>query len=262
MILNILIKLFSGSIASIFLLQIPADAQAILANGIGPKIADSRCMEKDYRHKTASQLERMSAEELIDESERHWNYHGSLMDDYGMFILDSYKEKIGIKIIPVLAELAANFESQPHSNCQQQRFFTAFAIAADVDDQVVRLRSREDGRTAIAAVVAALRQMAEAGLAKQPYSKYPFGLYLLESVLKTNDHDGLMRELLSDEYGVKLTDDEFIDFVMFLTKTYPSYPSWTPRIKSGRDLRGSKKKYHTAFLEYKRDARNSSLRSQ
>ncbi|MEO7673136.1 MAG: hypothetical protein ABIU09_03540 [Pyrinomonadaceae bacterium] len=203
----------------------------------------------------------MAPEHLIDESERHWNYHVRLMDKYGMFTLSSYRDRIGIAIVPVLTKLAGNFASRPQSTCQQQRFFTAFAIAADVDDQKVRLSTRKDGQAAISAAADAIRRMEDAGLADHPYSKYPFGMYLLDLVRGINDHDGLMRELLKAEFGVQMSDGEFVNFVKFLTSTYPTYPSWTPRVNMGRDLRPNKKKYYDAYLQFKDTVQTKTGRS-
>ena len=197
----------------------------------------------------------MTAEQLIDESERHWNYHVGLMDKYGMFTLDSYTEKIGIEIIPVLIKLAGNFASRPLSRCQQERFFTAFAIAADVDDQKVRLRTAKDGQSAISAAADAIQKMKDAGLADHkayPLNKYAFGLHLLDSVRGVNDHDGLIRKLLNEEFGVQLSDEEFTNFVQFLTSTYATYPSWTPRVRMSRDLRPNKKRYYDAYQQFRK----------
>ena len=166
----------------LFLPLVPVVAQELGPDDIDPETEDTRCVEKNYRHKTAGELERMIPEQLIDESEKEWNYHVGLMDKYGMFTLGSYKDKIGVAIIPVLTKMAENFVARPLSKCQQQRFFTALAIASDVDDQIVRLRSRKDGQFAILAADEAIRRMKDAGLADPnvyPYNKYPFGIRLL-----------------------------------------------------------------------------------
>ena len=239
----------------LFLTLAPVGAQELGPNDIDPKTEDTRCVEKNYRHKTARELARMTAEQLIDESERHWNYHVGLMDKYGMFTLDSYTERIGIEIIPVLIKLAGNFASRPLSRCQQERFFTAFAIAADVDDQKVRLRTAKDGQSAISAAADAIQKMKDAGLADHnayPLNKYAFGLHLLDSVRGVNDHDGLIRKLLNEEFGVQLSDEEFTNFVQFLTSTDATYPSWTPRVKMSRDLRPNKKRYYDAYQQFRK----------
>jgi hypothetical protein len=244
-----------------FLPLVSVDAQELGPRDIDPKTEDIRCVEKNYRHKTVRELEQMSPEELIDESERHWNYHVGLMDKYGMFTLHSYTEKIGIEIIPVLTKLAGNFASRPQSKCQENRFFTAFAIAADVDNQIVRLRTIKEGQAAISKAAQAIQQMKNAGLADhvaKPYNKHPFGLYLLDKVRGINEHDELMREMLASEYGVRLLNNEFVSFVEFLTSIHPTYPSWTPRVNMSRDLRKNKKKYHEAYLRFKKSDRNRS----
>lgn len=239
---------------------VPVSAQELGPNDIDPRTEDVRCIEKNYRHKTASELDRMIPEELINESAKEWNYHVSLMDKYQLFTLSSYKGKIGIAIIPVLTKLAGDFASRPLSKCQQQRFFTAFAIAADVDDQIVRLRTRGDGQTAISTAEDALKQMKDAGLTDNeiyPYNKFPFGIYLLDRLQGINEHDELMRKLLEEEFGVHLSDVEFFKFVNFLTSTYPTYPSWTPRVNNSRDLQPNRKKYHDAYLQFKKTVQTS-----
>ena len=251
---------FSVIFCVLFLPLVSVGAQELGPKEIDPKTEDTRCVEKNYRHKTARELKRMTPEQLIDESEREWNYHLGLMDKYGMFTLNSYTDKIGVAIIPVLTKLAGNFASRPLSRCQQKRFFTAFAIAAGVDDQIVRLRTRKDGQAAISAAVDAIQRMKDAGLADHnahPYNKYPFGLHLVDSVRGINDHDGLMRELLEAEFGLQLSDEEFANFVKFLTSSYPTYPSWTPRVNMSRDLLPNKKKYHDAYLKFKKTVRTS-----
>ena len=237
-------------------------AQVLGPSDIDPNTEDTRCVEKNYRHKTARELNRMTPEELIDEDTRHWNYHVSLMDKYGMFTLNSYQEgkRIGVAIIPILTKLAMEFGSRPRSKCQEARFFTAFAIAADVDDQIVRLRTRKDGQAAISATADAIQRMEDTGLAAVHPNKYPFGLYVLDLVRGINDHDGLMRELLKVEFGLQLSDEEFANFVKFLTSTYPTYPSWTPRVNMSRDLRPNKKKYHDAYLQFKKNVETDPIR--
>ncbi len=241
-------------ICLVFMTVVSVTAQELKENDIDSKTDDVRCIEKNYRHKTARELQQMNPEELIDEDARHWNYHVGLMDKYGMFVLDSYKERVGTKILPVLTKLAGDFASRPRSVCQEVRFFTAFGIAADVDDQIVRIRASDDGKAAILAAAQAVQRMKDFGLADHdahPYNRYPFGLYLLDFVRQANDHDKLLRELLSDEFKVQLSDKEFFEFVEHLTLRYPTYPSWTPRVNSSRDLQKNKKRYYDAYQEFK-----------
>lgn len=243
-----------------FLALTAANAQKLRPDDIDPRTEDVRCVEKNYHHKTAAELSRMTPERLIDESEKEWNYHVALMDTYGMFTLGTYTSKIGTAIIPVLVKLAGEFESRPFSICQQQRFFTALAIASDVDDQVVRLRTRKDGQAAISASADAIRKMKEAGLANNstnPYNKYAFGEYMLAKLRWINSHDESMRELLKEEFGVEMSNQEFAGFVSFLTSTYPTYPAWTPRVNESRNLKLNKKKYHDAYLRFKKTVSTS-----
>ncbi len=64
-----------------------------------------------------------------------------------------------------------------------------------------------------------------------------------------------MRELLVSEFGVKLSDKEFLRFVGFLTSTDPTYPGWTPRVNMSRDLRKNKAKYYEAYLRFQKAMR-------
>jgi len=240
-----------------FALLVPLSGRAQLDSGNDAgNIEDLRCVEKNYRHKTDAELKEMSAEQLADESTKEWIYHASLMDKYGMFTINSYTEKIGVAIIPVLTKVAKSFTSRPLSDCLQQRFFTVFAIASDVDEQVVRLRSTQGGREAIAAALAAVKAMVDAGLADDsthPYNKAHFGLYLLEHVRGVNEEDEAIRELLTSDFRVQFSDQEFAEFVEFLTANYPTYPGWTPRVNMARDLRPNKKKYYDAYLKFKKE---------
>lgn len=233
---------------------VSVNAQELGPKNINTSTDDVRCVETGYRHKSLRKLQQMSPEELIDENARHWNYHVGRMDKYGMFTLNSYNEKIGVKIIPVLTKLAGDFASRPFSKCREEMFFTAFGIAADVDDQIVRIRTRDDGKAAILAAEQAVQRMKDSGLADHntnPYNRYPFGMYLLDLVRGANDHDESMRELLTSEFSVQLSDQDFLRFVEYLTSTYPTYPSWTPRVNISRDLRKNKKKYYDAYQEFK-----------
>ncbi len=244
-----------------FLPLVAACAQELRPNEISAGSEDNRCFEKNYRHKTARQLARMTPEQLIDESTKEWNYHVSLMDKYGMFTIHTYTGKIGIAIAPVLTKLAESFGLRPNSRCQQERFFTALAIAADVDNQIVRLRNTMDGKAAISAAVGAIQRMKNAGLANpdtNPYNKYEFGRTLLTTLNGINEHDELIRNLLVSEFQLHLSDQEFLSFVEYLTSTYPIYPSWTRVGKNGaRDLQENKNKYHNAYLEFKKAIRTS-----
>lgn len=249
---------FSILFCLLFLPLLSVGAQVLGPKDISPNTEDIRCIEKNYRHKTDAALERMTPEELVDEDSRHWNYHVRLLDEYGMFKLNSYSEKIGVEIIPVLTKIAREFRSRPLSKCQQNRFFDAFAIASDVDERTVRLRTTKEGQSAISAAADAIEEMKEVGLAdhvKNPYNWHPFGLYLLNQVRGINGHDESMREMLTTEFGVRLSDQEFVQFVEFMTSTYPTYPSWTPRVNMSRDLRPNKKKYHDAYLQFKKKAK-------
>lgn len=240
------------SVSVSLMILVPLAAQELSPSDVAPNTEDVRCVEKGYRHKTSSELKRMTPEQLIDERTKEWNYHVALMDEYGMFTLGSYMEDVGIKIVPVLTKLAKEFASRPRSMCQHQRFFSALATASDVDNTVVRLRSSQEGIDAISAATTAVLRMKDSGLADQPYSKYPFGTYLLEGLLSTNEHDGQIRELFLKEYRLKLSDTEFVSFVKFLVSTYPNYPSWTPRIDSSRNLLPNKKRYYNAYLLFKK----------
>jgi hypothetical protein len=99
--------------------------------------------------------------------------------------------------------------------------------------------------------------MEDAGLGddnKHPYNKYTFGLYLLDSVRGISGFDEQIRELLTSQFRVILSDRQFARFVNFLSSAYPIYPSWTPTINKSRDLRANKKKYYDAYLIFKRQA--------
>jgi hypothetical protein len=237
----------------------PVSAQKLDSNNNAANLEDKRCVEENYRHKTDAELRQMSAEQLADEDTKEWIYHVKLMDKYGMFTINSYTEKIGVEIIPVLTKVAKGFASRPLSECQQERFFTVLAIASDVDQQVVRLRSLKEGREAIAAAADAIKKMQDTGLSDDtthPYNKSHFGEYLLDSARSTNQFDDDIRALLNSEFHVTLSDNDFVKFINFLTLKYPTYPSWTPRIEMARDLRTNKKKYYDAYLEFQRTAIN------
>jgi hypothetical protein len=158
-------------------------------------------------------------------------------------------------------KLADSYGAKPASKCREDRFFTAFAIAADVDDQIVRLSSIPGGQEVITHAAIAIKKMKDAGLADHtthPYNWYPFGLNLIGQLTGINGHDEQIRELLNLEFSIKFEDKEFLRFVKYLTAVDPTYPGWSKREKLGsRDFSVSKKKFREAYVKFKRTDQKS-----
>ncbi len=177
--------------------------------------------KKNYKHKSESEIERMTPEERIDEQiledDNHPLWNSS--DDKQSEMIAKYRRLDGAKGLAHLAKLIDSFHPKRQ---RSDRSHAAMMMASEIDERVVRLRASSDGREVIKAIERLAARM------KDPDSKFESQAEMtLKLVSGTNMTDEAIQNSLWLQHRIKLSDQEMLRFTNFLIARDPTYPSWS-----------------------------------
>ena len=176
---------------------------------------------RNYKHKSESEIARMTPEQRIDEqileSDNHSLWNSS--DDKQSEIITKYRRLDGAKGLSYLAQLIDSYNPK---RVRSDRSHAALMMASEVDERVVRLRASAEGREAMKAIERlAVRS-------KDPDSKFEsIAEMTLKFVRGTNMTDEAIQNSLWLRHRIKLSDQEMLRFTNFLIARDPTYPSWS-----------------------------------
>ncbi|HUR96867.1 MAG TPA: hypothetical protein VMZ26_02245 [Pyrinomonadaceae bacterium] len=209
---------------------------------------------RNYKHKTETEIARMTPEQRIDEEIRELDHLTDSADKQDELIR-KYRVLDGAKGARRLIELMDAYEPKR----LRDPAWKAALIATDIDENSVRLRASPEGWLIIDAVE---RLAARTRALGRDASNLETTLHSVKGV---NFTDEAIRDTLWMLYKIKLSDAELLRFSNYLVKHHPDYPRWSKRY-SARD--GSKKneagvgtlvlimkepaRHHQAYLAFKR----------
>ena len=217
--------------------------------------------EKNYKHKSESEIARMTVEERILEQIKEHEHIGDPQDTQYR-VIQKYLRRDGAKTFPFLIKLMDGYNPRRHRDSSS---FVATQIALGFDENVARLRSSNQGRKVIDAMKRLdARMQAEGGAGA--------GLELdLKQVMGINFKDQAIADALWLSYRINMTENELLDFTNYLIKVSPNYPSWS-ETEWKMDLKRDKTsafshtqgavvkkplRYYQSYLAFKRMTRRS-----
>lgn len=212
------------------------------------------CQEENYKHKSEAEIAAMTLAHRINEELKEQLHHmpAGAGDEY-LLLLSEYIRMDGVKVMPVLTEIANQHKPNTTSRCERLRFFVAVFTANDIDEGSIRLRGTKEGLSTIEALEGALQRMKEAGFDNEKYEKdYYYYLEDLKRLRGTSIRDSIIRDTLRVKHNIQMSDNELLEFSNFLTSLDPTYPGWS-KIESATPplvLKDSKK-YYEAYLKFK-----------
>lgn len=213
------------------------------------------CVEENYKHKTEAEIAAMTPAQRINEEVKEQFYHmpAGAGDPYPS-LLPEYIRKDGVKAMPVLTEMANQYNPNTTSRCERMRFFVAFLIANDIDEAVIRLRATKEGLSTIEALEGALRRMNEAGFDNEQQKRRDYEPYMgnLKRLRGGSIKDGIIQDTLRLKHNIQMSEEELLEFSNFLTALDPTYPGWS-EIESATPplVMKDSKKYYEAYLKFK-----------
>ena len=190
-----------------------------------------------YKHKSASEIARMTpaqrVDEWVDEQVRH---RYDLDDDQGDLI-KKYVLRDGLAALPRIIEIIDEYDPTHGSGRRGhkgERFDACFQLLSYIDNLSVRLRASEEGRRAMDVLERAINRMRAAGYSRAQ-SGWPKGgrfevaSITLRQAAGINDTDEAIRNALWLEYKIWLSDAELLEFSNFLVGRRAGYPGWSER---------------------------------
>jgi len=173
--------------------------------------------EKPHKHKSETEIARMTPAERIDEEineNRHLYDHSS---NKHKSLIHKYRRMDGLKGAQHLIKLIDGYNPK---RLRDTRYYDAVRIAEDIDEHVQRLRASSDGLLVIEAIRRLANRMREANDESQVEK-------ILESFEGVNSTDKDIRETLWVKYRRKVSDSELDSFINYLIKRDPMYPGWS-----------------------------------
>ncbi len=220
--------------------------------------------EKDYRHKSEVELAAITPAQRVDEYLKEMNYHrGDGIANYTngrdqREVIFDYLMKDGNQSLPALAEIANRYHPEREEDIDlASDFLTAFYLAGLIDNNVIRVRGTEEGRSAIIVFEDVLNRMKKAGYADHNNKWNNDYLHNLDTLRvlqgeRISFKDEKIRDTLREKYKIQISDEEMIKFSNYLTSVDPTYPS---RCKLVHDpICKDSKEYYEAYLRFKADA--------
>jgi hypothetical protein len=179
----------------------------------------------------------MTLDQRIEEYCREYYRHAFWHDDYLRSLSRTIRPP---EALPVLERIIDRFN--PTSRKLRSRELNAYSYAAEGflegwDEKFVRLRGSPDGLKAIEAMERLADRMRAAhydtARSSGEYSRQArLGAVELEvkSMRGISLYDEAIADTLRIKYGIKLSGDDLKQFVEYLIKKDPHYPSWSGRI--------------------------------
>lgn len=174
-----------------------------------------------------------------------------------------YIMKDGVKALPALAQVANRYYPKREIDDDvAEDFSNAFYLAGLIDNNVIRIRGKEEGRSAIKVFEEVLSRMKNAGFADEKnkwnndYSRELDTLKVLQGKI-LSFKDETIQETLKVKHKIQISDEEMIKFSNYLTSLDPTYPS---RCKSNYPQQTciDSKEFYEAYLRFKADGASES----
>ncbi len=220
--------------------------------------------EEDYRHKSEAELAAITPNQRVDEYLKEMSYHrGDSIPNYTngrdqREVIYDYIMKDGVKALTALAEIANRYNPDIEEDIDlASDFSNAFYLAGLIDNNVIRIRATEEGRSAIKVFEDVLNRMKKAGFADEnnrwnnDYSRELDILRILQGK-ELSFRDTNIRDTLREKHKIQISDEEMIKFSHYLTLLDPTYPGRCDvRFPPLPLICKDSKEYYEAYLKFK-----------
>jgi hypothetical protein len=188
------------------------------------------CGNPFFSHKTLTEIGAMTPEERMDQMVLEQMFHLPAFSDDNYDLLHNYLVQDGIKVLPKAIEYTNKYDPTV-LECHDRndvRLLTSAIYINLIDSANVRLRGVESGRAAIISLELAIKRRADFDDKSDQYERRTRLLTaLLNQVKGRSIKDGLIQHALKKHHNIALSNSELTEFVDFLIKHDPKYPSWT-----------------------------------
>jgi hypothetical protein len=197
-------------------------------------IPQERCPQL-FGHKSEAEVARMTPEQRVEESCRHYVRHKFALCDYGDLI-EGYVERDGLRAVPYLIKTIDSYDPTRRAARGETRWLRcehAWMMLDAIDVSVVRLRASDEGRRAIAALKQLAGRMQAAGFDTDAEEHTRW--YYERTVDSIKEMEGLsgadeaIQKTLKLKYKISLSDEKMLDFVNYLIVDDSRYPSQCDR---------------------------------
>jgi hypothetical protein len=221
-------------------------------------------------HKSETEVARMTPEQRVEEACQEYARHGLSDSDYED-LLEKYIGRDGLKAVPYLAKVIEAYDpTRPEGATKEKnaRSDAAEGFLGYIDSNVVRMRTSEEGRTAIEAMRALLKRMRAAHFdtseRDDERNRYDLVVKSLKEIEGINACDEAIRNSLRLRHKISLSDQELLDLTNYVISQDPYYPTWSERGEY-KDLNQHNEagnpiwyvimkepeRFYNAYLEYK-----------
>lgn len=211
-------------------------ALAFLALAIASLGLGATCNQSGSGHKSGAEIERMTAEQLVQEYCTEYFRHGLWDRDY-MSLLDDSIMRDGLKAVPAMVKVINEFDPTNFRTVGRDREDASYAaeiLLGSLDTGYFRLRAFEEGKLAIDAVRRVAERMHaahyEAAHDEGERSKrirYEITVGILKDLQGNNNYDRAIYDTMELKHKIKLSDNELLAFCNYLISQDPHYPSWS-----------------------------------
>ena len=240
-----------------------------------PKTED--CGKDNYKHKSEAEIAQLTPAQRVDEyAEEQAHHKYDVLDEHSELIA-KYILRDGLKILPRTIEIMNEYDpthASGKSGNKGERFDAMWMLLGNLDENIIRLRGKEDGKRALEALERAIVRMKAADYGQpdqhdwERHGRFELAVSTLEETKGINETDEAIKDTFRLEYKILLSNLELLAFSNFLTAQYPEYPSssetnyfrdYTQINEAGNPLwvRTLKKPkcYYEAYLEFKKTKR-------
>lgn len=225
-----------------------------LLKALGPTLTLEE--SADYRHKTKSEILAMTPAERLNEYVKENNHHSRDFSDTQSMMIQKYLRLDGTQIFPDLIKLIESYNPRRRRDTSST---LAVMLANDIDGFAFRVRGSVEGRQ----LIDAIKEM-ESRMRAEKEGHTGITIFL-KMLTETNIKDEAIGDALRLNHGVKFATGELADFVDFLIKVAPDYPSWSEtkwvmnlrrNNEAGHQAQGpvvtNSQKYYKEFLKFRR----------
>jgi hypothetical protein len=216
----------------------------------------SVCGNRDFEHKSETEIAAMSPEEKMDQMVLEQMFHLPAFDDDNYELLHLYIINDGIKILPKAIEYMNEYDPNAQE-CKERssaRLLTAAMYIDSVDSAKFRIRAVEDGRVAINALEQAIERRRKSRPDVDDYDDRGKLLpTLLDGLKGQSIKDGLIKETLEKQYNIKMSEAESLEFTNFLISLDPAYPSWTKVLGWAEMTKEESDLYYQAYQKFRKN---------
>ena len=225
------------------------------------------------KHKSEQEIALMTPAQRVDEYVNEYVHHRfDVLDEHRQLIF-KYVRNDWVKGTPRIIEIMDEYDPtrfREGKGRRGERFDGCLMLLSMIDGTVVRLRSSDEGRQAIAAIERAVERMRRAGYHDreqaefQQNSRFTYTSDCLQEKKELNLRDRAIQDTFRLEYKILLSDSELLAFIEFMVARHPEYPGWIetnlikdPTLKNEagyplqRHVLKEPARFHEAYLEFK-----------